>query len=136
MMKTAIRFLSACYRDTPPSYRRAIAGLALLLLSFAVLLAAQGCAHTERGLSGEQAVYRAGTNVVANVQSFVPYLPPPVASTAEVVLGLATAALAAWNTHQQRQLKLLKNGHGGGNASAAPAPSASTASGSPPSGSL
>ena len=71
-MKTVIRFLSACYRDTPPSYRRAIAAAALLLLGFALVLSAQGCAHTEPGLSREQAVYRAGTNVVANVQSLVP----------------------------------------------------------------
>src|ERR1035437_6119219 len=83
-------------------------GLASLLLFIA------SCAHTMQGLSREQALYRAGTNIVGEVQSMAPYLPAPVGSTVEICLALATSALGAWNLHQQATLRQLKNGNGNG----------------------
>ena len=59
---------------------------------------------------------RAGTNIVGTAQTIVPYLPAPAGMAAEVVLGIASALLAAWNTRQHLEIKKLKNGNGNGHA--------------------
>jgi hypothetical protein len=98
-----------------------------LLAVMAITLALSGCATTEQGVAREEVLYRAGTNMVATVQGVVPYLPPPVGSVVEGLLALATAALAAWNTHLHTQVKTLRNGNGNGaKASAGTVPSAPT----------
>jgi hypothetical protein len=87
-------------------------------------LAISGCATTKAGLSREQQIYRAGTNIVAQVDKVVPYMPVPVSSAAEIALALVSAGLAAWNTHQQVAIRKLKNGNGNGKSP--PSPSAAT----------
>ena len=69
-----------------------------------------GCATTRAGLTREQGIYTVSTNIVSGVQSFVPFLPAPVATPVEVLLGVASAALGAWNLHQQKSIKALRNG--------------------------
>jgi len=83
----------------------------LLGLMFLALLH-MGCASTPAGFSREQGIYRASTNIVSGVQSLVPFMPAPVATPVEVLLGIASAALGAWNLHQQKSIKALKNGSG------------------------
>jgi hypothetical protein len=109
-MRRLTHFISRCVAETPPRFRRCIAGSVLVLGCIAVTTTAMTCSHTQPGLEREQAIYRAGTNVVGQVQTLVPYLPPPVSTTAEVVLGVATALLAAWNTAQHKALRQLQNG--------------------------
>jgi hypothetical protein len=106
--------LKGVWRDTSWPHRAAIGGCVLLLGAMVTTLALSGCASTEQGIAREEVLYRAGTNVVATVQAVTPYLPPPVGSVVEGVLALATAALAAWNTHLHSQVKTLRNGNGNG----------------------
>ena len=115
-MKPISRFLSACYRDTDPAHRRSIAAMLGLFLVCTLALCVPSCAHTEPGLDREQAMYRAGTNIVGTAQTIVPYLPAPAGMAAEVVLGIASGLLAAWNTRQHLEIKKLKNGNGNGHA--------------------
>ena len=109
-MKRILPFLSRCFAETPPPFRRCIAGSLALLACIAFATTAMTCSHTPQGLDREQAIYRAGTNVVGQVQTLVPYMPQPIGGTAEVVLGVATALLAAWNTAQHKALRQLQNG--------------------------
>ncbi len=90
----------------------AIAGF--LLCCAGALVLPTGCATTQPALSREQAIYRAGTNVVAQAQTLLPFVPAPVATPVEVVLGIVSAALGAWNLHQQKAIKVLRNGSGNG----------------------
>ena len=123
-MKTSLRFLYRCVKATDRRTLLCIVACAAYLLVLTLFVMLCGCASTPAGLNREQALYRAGTNVVATLHEVVPYLPPPVGGAAEGVLALATAALAAWNTHQHLQIKKLKNGngHGNGNGSVASNP--------------
>ena len=99
-----------------PGTLRVSTAIALLLFGVAsLLLFTASCAHTLQGLSREQALYRAGTNAVGQVQSITPYLPAPAGSALEIALAIASSGLAAWNLHQQAALKKLKNGNGNGN---------------------
>jgi len=104
----------------PTSLRVCTATVLLVFGLTALLLFTASCAHTMQGLSREQALYRAGTNVVGQAQSLAPYLPAPVGNTVEIFLALATSALGAWNLHQQAALRQLKNGNGNGNGKAGP----------------
>jgi hypothetical protein len=94
--------------------RLAILACSLYLLALVGLAALCGCARTEGGLAREQRLYQAGTNFVAAAQQVVPYLPAPVQFPTEAVLGAVSAALAAWNLHQQKTIKALRNGNGNG----------------------
>ncbi len=113
LMKRIFTSLRRCYEDADESLRWAVLTL-LCVLFIAALLFGASCATSPAGLSREHALYVAGTNVVGTLQTLVPYMPPPVGSTFEVVLAAATAALAAWNTHQGKRLRRLENGHGNG----------------------
>ena len=103
-------FLSGCIRDCPFRVRCAIMAMSVLLAAMVLCTIHTGCASTQAGLSREQGIYRVSTNVVSGVQQIVPYLPAPVATPAEILLGAISAGLGAWNLHQQRALKKLKNG--------------------------
>jgi len=121
-MKKVLHTLSVCLRAMG---KRKLVGLAACAAGLAVaasVVLVSGCASTPAGLNREQALYQAGTNVVATIREVVPYLPGPAGTGVEAILGLATAALAAWNTHQHVQIKQLKNGNG----KAAPAPNPAT----------
>ena len=92
----------------------ALAGFAAPLL-LCVLLSTPflyGCATTPQGVAREQQVYQTATNLVAGVQAVTPYLPAPVQFPTEIALAAVTAALSAWNIHQQKAIKALKNGSG------------------------
>ena len=108
-------FICRCYRALPFRNRLAILACSLYLLVLLAVVALCGCARTEGGLAREQRMYQAGTNFVAAAQQVVPYLPMPVQLPTEAILGAVSAALAAWNLHQQRQIKALRNGNGSGN---------------------
>jgi hypothetical protein len=113
-MKTALQSLCRCVKATDWRARLSIAACAACLLSLVVFLPLSGCASTPAGLDREQALYQAGTNVVTTIHEIVPYLPAPAGTAVEGMLALATAALAAWNTHQHLQIRTLKNGNGNG----------------------
>lgn len=99
-MKHPIKSLSACWKQTTPATRRAVlAGSALCVLLAASLILIS-CASTPQGIRHEQTIYAAGTNTVATLQTLIPYLPAPVATPAEIVLGAISAGLGAWNLHQ------------------------------------
>jgi hypothetical protein len=93
-------FAVKCYRTLPRPFRLSLCAMLLFLVVAGALTSHTGCATTPAGLDREQALYRAGTNVVAQAQSILPFVPAPVASPLEIVLGLAGAALGAWNLHQ------------------------------------
>ena len=100
---------------TPRPFRLPNIILIACLLSAVVTagtLALSGCARTEAGLSREAALYHLATNTVAGAHQVTPYLPPPAQFPVDLALGLITAALAAWNTHQQVAIRKLKNGQG------------------------
>ena len=110
-----MNFLRACWRDTSRATKLAILCSAGLLALIAATVLTSGCATTLPGLNREQRIYQAGTNIVAQAQTFLPFVPAPVATPVEVVLGLISAGLGAWNLHQQQSIKRLKNGNGNGN---------------------
>jgi len=105
-------FLRGCYRDTTQALRLSIVCSAAFLIVVAATLPHLGCATTPKGIANEKAMYSAATNTVATAQSIVPYIPAPFATPVEVVLGAASALLGAWNLHQQKSIKALKNGNG------------------------
>ena len=113
-MRATWKLLCRCYLHTEKRRRLALVAGALYLAGLVAVVLAVGCATSPRGIAREQVWYRAGTNIVGNAQQVVPYLPPPAQVPVEALLGAATAALAAWNAHQQKQIKRLKNGNGNG----------------------
>ena len=125
-MKRITQFLCRCAnasdRTTLVSIGLCVAYLLLMAAALLLLDLGTGCATTPAGLNREQALYQAGTNVVATIREVVPYLPAPAGTAVEGVLALATAALAAWNTHQHLAIKRLKNGNGNGATVPDPAP--------------
>jgi hypothetical protein len=108
-------FICRCYRALPVGNRVALLACSLYLLVLLAVVALCGCARTEGGLAREQRMYQAGTNFVSGLQAVTPYLPAPVQLPVEALAGAIAAALAAWNLHQQRQIKALRNGNGSGN---------------------
>ena len=108
-------FICRCYRALPVGNRVALLACSLYLLVLLAIVALCGCARTEGGLAREQRMYQAGTNFVGGLQAVTPYLPAPVQLPVEALAGAIAAALAAWNLHQQKQIKALKNGNGNGN---------------------
>jgi hypothetical protein len=79
----------------PPSLRVCTATVLLVFGLTALLLFTASCAHTMQGLSREQALYRAGTNVVGQAQSLAPYLPAPVGNTVEIFSETGQAVVIA-----------------------------------------
>ena len=107
-MRRIFSDLKQASRDTPPAIRTVtLIGLVFVILMFALCLT-QGCASTPAGLSREQGLYRAATNTVASLTQFVPYVPAPLNSAAEVLLAATSAALTAWNANQHRRIKQLE----------------------------
>ena len=76
-----------------------------LLLAICLL---NGCANTPAGIAREQKTYSAATNALSVAQQIAPFLPPPVSTPVGAVLAGVSAALAAWNLHQQRTLSALR----------------------------
>ena len=71
------------------------------------LLALSSCATTPAGLQREQSVFNVATNIVHAAEQVAPAIPPPERALVELLLGVATAGLAAWNTHLHRRLGQL-----------------------------
>ncbi len=108
-MRRVLHNLNEAYHDTPPALLRSVlAGLVVLLAMIAVATQI-GCAHTAAGLQREQAAYQVSTNVVAQVHTLVPYVPPPTNYLAEAVLAAVSAGLASWNASQHRRIKQLES---------------------------
>jgi hypothetical protein len=116
--------------------------LLLLTILIAIGIAAAfaciggGCASTPQGLTTEQHIYKDATNAVSAIQQFLPYVPAPIATPAEVFLGLLSIGLGAWNMHQQKSISQLQNGQcplGGVLPPPRPPGPQATAPGSPPS---
>ena len=128
-MKNIAAFLNNVWRDSSRETWVACGACLLCMAVLAGTLALSACATTPQSLSRERKLYALGTNVVGQVQQAVPYLPVPVSNAAEVALALASAGLAAWNTHQQLALRKLKNGHS--SAKHADAPTVARASPAP-----
>jgi hypothetical protein len=108
-MKTLRETLTSAYRETEVGMRHSILGMIFCLSAVCVCLLLSACASSKPGLARENAIYAAGTNVVAQVHSLLPYVPAPLATPVELLLGIASAALGAWNLHQQGALKKLRN---------------------------
>ena len=104
----------------------AIGVFIFIVAAGAGLLALSSCATTPAGLQREQSLFTVATNIVHVAEQVAPAIPPPERALVELLLGAATAALAAWNTHLHRRLGLL-NGNG-----STPAPPRPPASAAPP----
>jgi hypothetical protein len=61
-------------------------------------------------LATEQKIYADATNIVAIADKIAPALPQPIATPVEAILGVISAALAAWNAHQQQSIAKLRAG--------------------------
>jgi hypothetical protein len=122
-MKQLTKFVRLAWQNWPRDYL--VCNLVVMAVLGAVCLVAfsPGCATTPQGLAREQAVYSAATNVVGTATTLAPYVPAPFQVPTEAILGAISAALAAWNLHQQKAIKALKNGNGNGNGGAQPAAS-------------
>ena len=102
------RFIRNCWMECPKHEKCSLLIIsALLNFAFALLLL-HGCAATSQGVAREQKLYAAGTNVVGIAQQIAPFLPGPISAPLGAILGGVSAALAAWNVHQQRTLSALK----------------------------
>jgi hypothetical protein len=102
------RFIRNCWSECPKAQKCTMLMLSAVLNVVFGLLLLQGCASSPLGIAREQRVYSAGTNVVGLVQQLAPYVPAPVSAPLGLILGGVSAALAAWNLHQQRSLSALK----------------------------
>jgi hypothetical protein len=99
----------------------AIGVFIFIVAAGAGLLALSSCATSPAGLQREQSLFTVATNVVYAAQQVAPAVPPPERALIELLLGVATAGLAAWNTHLHRRLGQL---NGNGSALAPPPPPA------------
>ena len=88
----------------------AVAFLVVLCLIFVIfsLAANTGCATKPPALSGTNTVLTIVSNLVPVVTTLEPFVPAQWASTGETILAVITAALGAWNLHQQQSIKQLK----------------------------
>ena len=116
-MKQLFKFVRLAWQNWPRDYLVCNLVVGAVLGVLCLVAFTPGCASTAQGLAREQGVYSAATNVVATATTLVPYVPAPFQIPAEAILGAITAALAAWNLHQQQAIKALKNGNGNGNGS-------------------
>jgi hypothetical protein len=108
----------ACWHRSLPVLP-AIGVFIFIVAAGAGLLALSSCATTPAGLQREQTAFSAATNIVHVAEQVAPAIPPPERALVELLLGVATAALAAWNTHLHRRLGQL---NGNGSALAPPPP--------------
>ena len=126
LLRHASTFARACYGDTLPATRHSLAASAIFLACIGLVSLSPSCATTPQGISREQVLYRVSTNAVGTITQILPFVPAPVATPVEILLGVASAALGAWNLHQQKTLRTLKNGfaangkNGPGNGGPAP----------------
>ncbi len=104
----AARFLRNCWTECPKHEKCSMLAMSALLNLFLGFALLSGCASTSKGVAREQTVYNAATNVVGVAQQVAPFLPAPVSAPLGAILGGISAALAAWNIHQQRTLSALK----------------------------
>ena len=111
-MKKIVSLLVQIWHATSPQLWAATGACLLFLAVMVPSLAVGGCASTQAGLNREQKIYQVATNVVGIGQQVAPSLRQPLSSAVEFALGIATAALTAWNTHQQLAIRKLKNGNG------------------------
>ena len=98
-------------------WRRKPAYLIAFASMLAVLAGSQcltSCAHTEKGLAREQALYVVATNAHGTLTQLAPYAPPPANSLLEGVLAAGGALLTVWATHLHRSVKELGNGQSPG----------------------
>jgi len=88
----------------------AVAFLVVLCLIFVLfsLAANTGCATKPPALSGTNTVIAVVSNLLPVITSVEPFVPAQWASTGETILAVITAALGAWNLHQQQSIKQLK----------------------------
>src|SRR3974377_929198 len=100
----------ACARSSLPVLP-AIGVFIFIIAAGAGLLALSSCATSPAGLQREQTLFSVATNVVYAAQQVAPAIPPPERALVELLLGVATAGLAAWNTHLHRRLGQM-NGNG------------------------
>jgi hypothetical protein len=103
----------------------AIGVFIFIVAAGAGLLALSSCATSPAGLQREQSLFSVATNVVYAASQVAPVVPPPERALVELLLGVATAGLAAWNTHLHRRLGQI---NGNGTVSAPPQPLAPSAS--------
>lgn len=83
----------------------------LLLWGIALVLLLASCSTTPSGLHRQQTIYTTSTNIIGDVERvIVPIVPAPWNALLLGFLGAASAGLAAWNTHQQRSIRQLRNG--------------------------
>jgi hypothetical protein len=126
-LRAAGRFVRNCWTECPKHEKCTLLVMSALLNFGLGIMLLQGCATTPKGLTREQQLYNTATNVVAAVQQVTPFLPPPVSTPVGIILGGVSAALAAWNVHQQRTLSALKKAR-----PAEPSPSVSSPGLPPP----
>ncbi len=94
-------------------FTRAFLLVAMLSLAAALVVS---CRTDRASLERYQAQYRVATNAVEQVHHAVqPYVPAPFNAASETLFGIVSAALAAWNAWQHKQIRALKNGNGNGN---------------------
>lgn len=110
---------SCCSTGSRPDYNGIIIALLFIALIAFTLVS---CATDTRSLERYQAQYKAATNVVAQVRPYVEVLPPPVSTSAELLLGLISGGLAAWNGWQHTAIRKLKRASDAQTASAVPYP--------------
>jgi hypothetical protein len=121
-MRNPLQILSGYWTQLPRCLRRATRNAIIGVTLAGGLLAVTSCAHTQAGLTREDAFFRGATNVLARIQTVAPVLPAPVGSAVELFGGVALAALTAWNTSQHKAIRKLQNGNGNGNGNSNPHP--------------
>ncbi len=87
----------------------AIGVFIFIVAAGAGLLALSSCATSPAGLQREQTAFSVATNIVHVAEQVAPVIPPPERALVELLLGVATAGLAAWNTHLHRRLGQLND---------------------------
>jgi hypothetical protein len=118
LMNTSSQSPSSFWRQTPRGIRVQIVLIGIVAFCLALVCPASGCATTDAGLAREERIYGIATNVVAHAQQIAPSLPTPFNVGSEGILAVLTAALAAWNTVQHREIAKLKTGKMNNNGSA------------------
>jgi hypothetical protein len=99
--------------DYSPLSRRLPLAIGVSLFIVAVtagLLALSSCATSPAGIAREQNLFTVVTNVTSLATAVAPALPQPAGSVVQLVLAIAAAGLAAWNTHLHNAVIKLRNG--------------------------
>jgi hypothetical protein len=120
-MRKSFLKLSKSWTNSSSTFRVGVLTVFFCFVMFGTILLTSSCSTSPTGLATEQKIYTIATNVVAKLSPVAQVAPPPFSTYATDILFVLSAALAGWNTWQQKHINALQNGQAAALSAATPA---------------